>query len=82
MGAGHSSSVYLTRLLLSQVYCPRIISVIIITITVECDNALTMKRGSTPKGLKITLPNVDEKELIKQLEKKKTKKYEDRELSH
>ena len=45
-----------------------------ITITVECDNALTMTQGSTPKRLRITLPNVDEKELRKQLENQQSKK--------
>jgi hypothetical protein len=38
-----------------------------ITITVECDNALIMTAGSAKGRLKITLPNVDEKEVLEQI---------------
>jgi hypothetical protein len=42
-----------------------------ITITVECDNNLTMTAGSGKGRLRITLPNVDEKKLLEQIESKK-----------
>ena len=44
-----------------------------ITITVECDNNLTMAAGSAKGRLRITLPNVDEKELLEQIESGKNK---------
>jgi hypothetical protein len=44
-----------------------------ITVTVECDNNLTMTAGFEKGRLRITLPNVDENELLKQIESKKNK---------
>ena len=42
-----------------------------ITLVVECDNNLKMTAGSEKGRLRITLPNIDEKELLEQLEANK-----------
>jgi hypothetical protein len=45
-----------------------------ITLTVECDNNLIMTVGSAKGRMKITLPNVDENEVLKQIEAQKKRK--------
>ena len=42
-----------------------------ITIIVDCDNNLTMTHGPGKGRLRITLPNVDEEELLNQLDTQK-----------